>query len=140
MNARNAQVESGTPPCIACGSIRPPSVLLKSTQELQPPIPPWQYELLQCRSCGIGRLHPSPEPAVLAVLYSSDYLAYQPPPDNASPTSRMRQLKFAAAMLRAAGWQSRSKARGALLSSVAALSEFLAARSIPLTTSVPFFF
>jgi SAM-dependent methyltransferase len=84
----------------------------------------------------MGRLFPPPEPAVLAALYGSDYDAYRGDASLAARSARER-LKMLVARLRAAGRKSDGLASAWALNGVAKLIELGAARSVPLTASVP---
>lgn len=96
----------------------------------------WNYRLLRCEACGMGRLFPPPEPAVLAALYQGDGAAE---PGDAGPSDRSSRERpnMLVARLHASARNATGLAGAFALNTVTKLVELGAARSVSLTASVP---
>ncbi len=96
----------------------------------------WQYRLLRCDSCGMGRLFPTPSESALHALYSNGYDAYDGDAEGAAQ-SPARRLKLLLSDLNAAALRSDQLTTQRLLSLLTHALEVAGGRSVPLTASVP---
>ncbi|MDQ3776866.1 MAG: class I SAM-dependent methyltransferase [Pseudomonadota bacterium] len=129
--------------CIACESDGAPEVLANDgfawgAGEARGT---WEFRLLRCRGCGLGRLDPPPDDATLRALYSADYCAYDGEAGQratATPSRKVKMLisEVAAFAGRDGGAAPAALRRGAAV--VTAALEFAGARTVPFTTSEPF--
>jgi SAM-dependent methyltransferase len=96
----------------------------------------WEYRLLRCDSCGMGRLHPTPSEAALQVLYGNGYDAYRGDAA-AAAGSAGRRTKLLVSELSAAALSTALLPTQRALGMLTQALEVAGGRSVPLTASVP---
>ncbi|HMF56938.1 MAG TPA: class I SAM-dependent methyltransferase [Pyrinomonadaceae bacterium] len=122
--------------CEACGN-RSFSILLdhlKHAYRSNGESKEWQYRLLECKSCGLGFVAPTPGWELLQTFYEEDYGNFDG--SSAANLHNAHSLKYRIAKLRTArivsdGLKARVKA------SLGALAEWATGRTIPYTLSIP---
>ena len=125
--------------CIACGSSSSPELVMRGLYEYSFSGQPceYRYNLMRCPACGLGRLQPLPDEAALSALYSPSYHAYGTPAESADVATLTRRVKMVAGRIAAMRDRGAGPAR-AVLAVITTVVEVLGARTVPLTTSVPY--
>ncbi len=88
--------------CVACGSSTFNVLIdgLEHKYTKKNGVNTWNYELIECSSCGLGSISPRPSSDLVSTFYSSDYELYN---FNPKYIPRINSLKYKLAKMKFAG-------------------------------------